>query len=77
MERSVTSMENFEARYRTRSGLTFGVYNARGGTIQAFVSSSPSIATAATFPVSGLPALRAVFADAKVKLDAAKRSVPH
>mgnify|MGYP003575793728 CR=1 FL=1 len=65
IQKSVTSLENFEAQYRTKSDLSFVVFSGRNGDISLAVSSGGIGKTTAFLKLSDAEQIRSLLVEAK------------
>lgn len=72
IQKNVTTMENFEAQYRTKGDLSLTVFSGRGGDISLAVSSGRIGKTSAFLKLSDAENIRTLLLDAKRAIAAAK-----
>jgi len=72
IDRSVTSLKEFEAEYRTRGDFRITTFSSQGGSIRVAISSGRIGPASAYFKLSDLTLLRTFIVNAKAMIDATK-----
>jgi hypothetical protein len=72
IDKSVTSLSNFEAMYKTKGEFSITTFSSQSGEIKVAVSSGRVVQTTAFLSMNDLAKLKSLIIEAKQKLDSLK-----
>lgn len=75
IDKRVTSLNEFEAKFKTKDDFSITTFSSRDGEVGVAVSSGRPAKAAAFFKLSDLEQIKALLSEAKAKIDAAKAAI--
>lgn len=72
IDKSVTSLNEFEAKYKTRDDFAITTFSSRDGEVNVAVTSGRAPKASAFFKLSDMEQIKTFLTEAKAKIDAAK-----